>query len=200
MDHNDASTVAMLRVGFCLLIAMALLAGCSHKTAVNVATEKLSPGWKVELLEASEPAEVVVMSQNPMEVSVPVPRPPLDAAQKWIVVRIKVTSPPRPSDKTFWPEGVVGAVKFSKIVLLSAKGDSYGAEALATGSKWKDNKGNESPEFLQPGMSGVTIKDASGRRQFIVDNGAVWFYDSEPKELQLLFAVPKRIDLVSLSL
>lgn len=200
MNYEDTPTVAMLRLAFWLVIPMALFTGCSHKTTVNVATERLSPGWKVELLESSEPAEAVVMNHNPMQVSIPVPRPPSDANQKWIVVKMRVTSPPRPSDKTFWPPGVVGALGFSKITLLSAKGDSYGAEALATGSKWKDEKGNESPEFLQPGMSGVTIKDASGQRQFVVENGAVWFYDSEPKELLLLFAVPKRIDAVSLRL
>src|SRR6185295_5591345 len=114
-------------IGVGSFLVVLILAGCSRKTAVSVATDKLSPGWNVELLEASEPAEAVVMSQNPREISVPVPRPPSDTTKKWILVRIRVASPPPPNDKTFWPEGVVGALDFSKIILLSANGDSYGA-------------------------------------------------------------------------
>ena len=184
---------------FWIIIFVIASVGCARKTTVNVAG-RLSPGWSVQLVEASEPGKAIVMSKNPMKMSVPVPIPPSDDKQKWIVVRIKVTSPPRPDDKTFWPPGVVGAVRFSEIKLVASGGDSYTPEALATGAKWKDEKGNESWEFLQPGMSGATIKDASGQQQFVVENGTLWFYETQPKEVTLLFAVPKRVESVSISL
>lgn len=98
---------------------------------------------------------------------------------------------------------IASKVSLGDIKLVASGGDSYTPEALATGAEWKDKKGNESWEFLQPGMSGATIMDASGQRQFVVENGTLWFYETQPtqpKEVTLLFAVPKGVESVSISL
>jgi hypothetical protein len=217
--QTDNETRAIF--GVCALILLLLLSGCARKTSIQLATEKMSPGWNVQIIEVSEPELAMVLQHEPM-IGPPmgVPRKPFDENMKWLVIKLKVTPAQLKAEPTPTPSnsGVPGGVptlggpeaetstgptvvavkKFANIQLISSSGEAYSAEALATGGRWKDNNGSEMQEFLDPKDSQDVFKNASGEIQMALSSGMLEFYKPGPQELVLLFAVPKRAPSLSL--
>ena len=217
---TDPTTYGLL--GVCGLGLLLLQAGCARRTSVELATQNMSPGWKLQIIEISEPSEAMVLRKDPM-VGVPIgaPSKPLEDDKKWLVVKLQVTPPVRPkpestpSPTTGVPGGVpsvsssqptegpleaVAALTFADIQLVSPNGETYSPEAIGTGGKFKDNKGGEIEEFLDPKNSDQTFKDSSGRLLMLYQVGSLAFFRSEPQQLSLLFAVPRRASSLSIRL
>jgi hypothetical protein len=219
-SRTDQTTYVLLAV--CGLGLFLLQTGCARRTSVQLATQNMSPGWKLQIVEISEPSEAMVLRKDPM-VGVPIGAlsKPLEDDKKWLVVKLQITPPVRPkaeptpsptagvpggvpslssSQPTQGPLEAVAALKFAEIQLVSPNGETYSPEAISTGGKFKDNKGGEIEEFLDPKNSEQTFKDSSGRLLMLYQVGSLAFFRSEPQQLSLLFAVPGRASSLSLRL
>jgi hypothetical protein len=215
------ATTRAARCITCILcfVLVSFLAGCARKTSVQLGSKGMTPGWKINILQVSEPAQAMVLQNDPMVgAATGLPRGPSEDGKKWLVVKVQITPPEKPkSTPTPSPSsgGVRGGVQIigapdesepygpaavltlKKIQLVSPEGSSYSAEALATGGKWNDNQGGQLDEFAVPSM-GFTLKDASGRMQIAYETGTLAFYNPGTQELTVLFAVPKSASTLDL--
>jgi hypothetical protein len=152
---------------FCITGLLVLLAACGQKTPTQIAVGKLLPGWNVQILEVSEPEQVMIISdQSAVGLGeMALPQKPIEKNQKWLALRIRITpsAQPKAENPADVPEGVsgdlsegipggepgvvlgegqprlgpVGSLTFAEIRLTGSSGDSYAVEALSTGKMWK---------------------------------------------------------------
>lgn len=189
---------------------LVLLAGCAQKTSVQLATEKTSPGWKVQIVQVSEPGEAMVLRRDPgIGVPIGIPAPPPEKDKKWLVVKVNLTPPsaaPKPSPtphSSGSPGGVImmgsqpseeeeerPALRLAGIQLVSSHGEEYPVEAVSTGAMWKGTDQKEVGEFVDPKNSEPVFKDASGGLLMAYQNGWLTFFRRDSQEIVFLFAVP----------
>jgi len=202
---------------FCITGLVALLAGCNQRTQTQIAVGQLLPHWNVQILEVSEPEEVMIISdQSSGMPAFILPEKPSEKNRKWLVLKIKITPPAQPKAESRaevpgrQQEGIpggepgieggegqpsrnpVGVLTFAEIRLTGSSSDKYAVEALSTGKMWeKELASGELREFLRPAYKQYAFEDASGRLEMFLNYGRLSFYRSEGQELGLLFPIPK---------
>ena len=165
--------------------------GCaSPPMNVQLATP-LPPSYGIELVEVAEPAEVVLVTRDPLLPPMALPRGPEEPGRKWVALRLRVAPPPlppgvHPSER--------GGFALEKIQLIAANGEAMSVRALASGGEWRDEKSDKLvAEFVAPGRSESIFKDASGRFLMTTSAGMLTFWGTGPRDVGLLFAVPLRV-------
>ncbi len=168
----------------CAMAALLLLAGCSRRSTVRLASEPSD--WKVQLEALSEPAEVMMQAQRG---GIPNVRPKEpDRGQKWVAVRLTIVAPEGPTLGEFHapPARVLEEIR------LSSGSASFPAIAVGTSGSWEDSSGKTMPAFVEPRDNSYTFSDPQGHTRIIVDDQVIKFPEREPVTIELLFSVPAR--------